>query len=214
MTSSHMTFDELKELYRTEMNGSALSPPRKDLYPAMRDLLERLRREQEKQSATDPDSVLTEGAEHRRKSAVRLCREVTRIRATKICNMAFLGALGSKNSIDMLTVEETGYYHGILGLSMKHLDLCKEPREDYPKDTASEKSKPRSVAYIDMLGVVTREWKTTQEYREIMESKGFDPLNVASALNYLKKKGLVEKDPDGRRASAKVARWRLKEGSE
>ena len=117
----HMTFDELSELYRVEMNGSSISPARRDLFRAMADLLTRLRGEYEKQLALDPDSVMCEGAEHRRKSAERLCKEIVRIRATKVCNMAFLGALGSKNSLDVLTEEERSYYYKILEASKAHL---------------------------------------------------------------------------------------------
>ncbi|MBR7006650.1 MAG: hypothetical protein IKH98_07160 [Candidatus Methanomethylophilaceae archaeon] len=117
----HMTFDELSELYRVEMNGSSISPARRDLFRAMADLLTRLRGEYEKQLALDPDSVMCEGAEHRRKSAERLCKEIVRIRATKVCNMAFLGALGSKNSLDVLTEEEKSYYYKILEASKAHL---------------------------------------------------------------------------------------------
>ena len=117
----HMTFDDLSELYRVEMNGSSVSQVRRDLFKAMADLLTRLRGEYERQLAIDPDSVMCEGAEHRRKSAERLCKEVVRIRATKICNMAFLGALGSRNSTDMLTEEEKAYYYKVLEASKSHL---------------------------------------------------------------------------------------------
>lgn len=121
--TARMTFDELSELYREEITKSSLAQVREDLYPAMADLLARLRGEYEKQLAIDPDSVMCEGAEHRRKSAARLCKEVTRVRATKICNMAFLGALGSKNPTGMLTFEEHGYYRGVLDLSREQISL-------------------------------------------------------------------------------------------
>ncbi|MBR6204952.1 MAG: hypothetical protein IKQ60_07945 [Candidatus Methanomethylophilaceae archaeon] len=117
----HMTFDDLSALYRVEMNGSSISQVRRDLFKAMADLLTRLRGEYEKQLALDPDSVMCEGAEHRRKSAERLCKDIVRIRATKICNMAFLGALGSKNHTDMLTEEEKAYYYKVLEASKAHL---------------------------------------------------------------------------------------------
>ena len=117
----HMSFDDLSELYRVEMNGSSISQVRRDLFRAMADLLTRLRGEYEKQLAIDPDSVMCEGAEHRRKSAERLCKEIVRIRSTKICNMAFLGALGSKNTVEMLTEEEKAYYYKVLEASKTHL---------------------------------------------------------------------------------------------
>lgn len=112
-----MTFDELSELYRKETSSPALTPARADLYRAMADLRARLREEYERQKAADPDSVTTEGAEHRLKSAVRLCKEVTRIRATAVCNMAFTGALGSMNRTDALTPEENEYHRRVRSLS-------------------------------------------------------------------------------------------------
>ncbi|MBR4226841.1 MAG: hypothetical protein IKR86_08785 [Candidatus Methanomethylophilaceae archaeon] len=156
--SEHMTFDDLSELYRVEMNGSSISQVRRDLFRAMADLLTRLRGEYEKQLAIDPDSVMCEGAEHRRKSAERLCKEVVRIRATKICNMAFLGALGSRNPTDMLTEEEKAYYYKVLEASKCHLSevdrlrgkrvtvathIDEIPARDMPAEPAMEAEEPR-----------------------------------------------------------------------
>ncbi len=74
-----MTFDELSELYRVEMKSASLSQPRKDLYRAMANLLTSLRQEYDRQMSKDPDSVMTEGAEQRRKKADRLCSEFAEI---------------------------------------------------------------------------------------------------------------------------------------
>ena len=112
-----MTFDELSELYRKEVSSPALTPARADLYRAMADLRARLREEYERQKAVDPDSVTTDEAGHRFKSAVRLCKEVTRIRAMGVCNMAFTGALGSMNRTDALTPEENEYHRRVRSLS-------------------------------------------------------------------------------------------------
>lgn len=118
---SVMTLDEMTEVYRAELRDTCITPVRHDLYPAMADLRARLRRRHEEQNAVDPDSINCEGTEHRRKSAERLCKEIVRIRATKVCNMAFLGALGSKNSLDVLTEEEKSYYYKIMEASKAHL---------------------------------------------------------------------------------------------
>ena len=63
-----MTFDELSELYRVEMKSASLTQPRKDLFRAMANLLLTLRKEYDRQMSLDPDSVMTEGAEQRRKN--------------------------------------------------------------------------------------------------------------------------------------------------
>lgn len=141
VTEGRMTFDFLGDFYRAEMNGTHISACRPDIFPAMADLLVRLRREYEKQLALDPDSVMCEGAEHRKKSAERLCKEVVRIRATKICNMAFLGALGSKSDLDVLTEEEREFHDGVLALSRRHLtklDRYRALMQEGPAETPAE----------------------------------------------------------------------------
>ena len=116
-----MTFDELSEIYRVEMNSTSLSDIRRDFFRASAVLLSSLRGEYEKQLAIDPDSVLCEGAEHRKKTAERLCKEVIRIRTKKISDAAILGALGSRNPSDELTDEEKKYYGEILAAAKNHL---------------------------------------------------------------------------------------------
>ena len=54
--SDPMTFDDLSELYRNEMNSSVLSSVREDLYPAMAALCIRLEKVCN-QFAADPDSI-------------------------------------------------------------------------------------------------------------------------------------------------------------
>ena len=101
-----MSFDELSELYRVEMKSSAITQVRKDLFRAMANLLTSLRLEYDRQMALDPESVMCEGAEQRRKKAERLAKDVVHIRTQKICQMAIRGAMGGRNTVDMLTEEE------------------------------------------------------------------------------------------------------------
>ena len=112
-----MTFDELSELYRVEMKSNAVTQARKDLFRAMAGLLTSLRQEYDRQMALDPESIMCEGAEQRRKSAERLVKDVMRLRTQKICGMALRGATGSKNTLDNLTDEEREYYAQVLEIS-------------------------------------------------------------------------------------------------
>ena len=116
-----MTFDELSELYRVEMKSNAVTQARKDLFRAMAGLLTNLRQEYDRQMALDPESIMCEGAEQRRKSAERLVKDVMRLRTQKICGMALRGATGSKNTLDNLTDEEREYYAQVLEISKKHI---------------------------------------------------------------------------------------------
>ena len=116
-----MTFDELSELYRVEMKSNAISTARPDLFRAMADLLTRLRIDYDKQMSIDPESVMCEGANQRRKKAERLCKDVVHVRTQKICQMAIRGAMGADNSLESLTSEERTYYNDVLSLSKGHL---------------------------------------------------------------------------------------------
>ena len=116
-----MSFDELSELYRVEMKSNSITQVRKDLFRAMADLLSRLRIDYDKQMSIDPESVMCEGANQRRKKAERLCKDIMHVRTQKISQMAIRGALGADNSLDMLTEGERRYYDAVLDLSWKHL---------------------------------------------------------------------------------------------
>lgn len=116
-----MSFDELSELYRVEMKSSAITQVRKDLFRAIANLLTALRLEYDRQMALDPESVMCEGAEQRRKKAERLAKDVVHIRTQKICQMAIRGAMGGRNTLDTLTEEEKGYYERVLELSRGHM---------------------------------------------------------------------------------------------
>ena len=116
-----MSFDELSELYRVEMKSSAITQVRKDLFRAMANLLTTLRLEYDRQMTLDPESVMCEGAEQRRKKAERLVKDIVHIRTQKICQMAIRGAMGGRNTVDMLTEEEKDYYDKVLDLSKRHM---------------------------------------------------------------------------------------------
>ena len=116
-----MSFDELSELYRVEMKSSAITQVRKDLFRAIANLLTSLRLEYDRQMALDPESVMCEGADQRRKKAERLAKDIVHIRTQKICQMAIRGAMGGRNALEVLTDEEKDYYERVLDLSKRHM---------------------------------------------------------------------------------------------
>ncbi len=124
-----MTFDDISTLYRDEMNQFCLSSVREDLYPSMADLCARLDEEYRRNMARKPGSIECEGAANRRKSAKRLCSEIVRIRTTKICNLAFMEALGSKGQERHLADEEEEYFFLIRRLTRDQLNAWKPKLE-------------------------------------------------------------------------------------
>ena len=121
--SETLSFDDLSAVYRIERKSSTISNVRRDLYPAMASLLISLRLEYEKQLGIDPESLICEGVNLRRKRASKLSKEITEMRMQKISTLANLGAMGRQNILDALTLEEKEYYNGMLELSKRHVGL-------------------------------------------------------------------------------------------
>jgi len=116
-----MTFDELCQIHREEMKGRSLTPCRSDLYRAMADLLNRLRQDYDRQISIDPDSVMSEGANLRRKKADNISKVIISLRAKKICNKAVLSADGANEDLSALTPEERDYYMQVVEMTRRQL---------------------------------------------------------------------------------------------
>jgi len=123
-----MTFDELTQIHREELKGKSLTPCRQDLYKAMADLLIWLRKEYDREIAKDPDSVMCEGANLRRKNAETLVKVISTVRAKKICSRAVNSADGGNEELSAFTPEEREYYAQVVKLSEVQLDLVNQYR--------------------------------------------------------------------------------------
>ena len=118
-----MTYEELSQIYREEKGSKALMPCRQDLYRAFADLLTGLRQEYDREIAKDPDSIMAEGVNQKRKKADTQIKFITSLRARKICNKAVLAADGNKSEIGAMTPEEREYYEQIVSLTRVLLTL-------------------------------------------------------------------------------------------
>jgi len=123
-----MTYEELSQIYREEKNGKALMPCRQDMYRAFADLLTRLRQDYDREIAKDPDSIMAEGANQKRKKAETQIKYIVSLRARKICNKAVLSADGNAEELSALTPEEREYYEHIVSLSKEQLTLVDKYR--------------------------------------------------------------------------------------
>lgn len=121
--SESMTFEDLGAIYRIETKTPTLSSVRRDMYPAMAGLITALRSEYEACISEDPDSIIGEGVNQRRKKAVLMSKQIAERRMEKISALALLGARGGQNVLDHLTPEEKEYYTVVLNASRKHVEL-------------------------------------------------------------------------------------------
>ncbi|MCL1978599.1 MAG: hypothetical protein FWG60_00345 [Methanomassiliicoccaceae archaeon] len=150
-----MSFEDLGTVYRTEKKSPTLSAVRRDLYPAMAGLIMDLRAEYEKHLSNDPDSIICEGVNQRRKKAVSLSKEITEIRMGKITSLALMGARGGQNVLNNLTQEERDFYDDILNISRKHVGIVdrlsgkrKFETPDIDPEPAVEREIPKQVSAV------------------------------------------------------------------
>lgn len=152
-----MTFDELSSTYRVEKSTSTLPTVRKDLYPAMAELLNTQIKECERIASSNIDSIMYDGAAERKRKINQLIKQIVEMRTQKIADMAVRGAMGSNIVIDMLTVEEKAYYQAIIDASRQHLSLanCKKkvviPDVTNPKAPVVEETVPEPTPVADTV---------------------------------------------------------------
>jgi DNA replication factor GINS len=123
-----MTFEDLSSAYRVEMRSQILADARKDLYSALAGLQESVQKEYEAEYSKDPDSLMCEGMNERRKKVNNLVQKVIDLRMEKIAMMALRASMGAVNIIDKLTAEEREYYSSIADGSKKHRNLVLRSR--------------------------------------------------------------------------------------
>ena len=143
-----MTFDELCQIHREEMKARALTPCRPDLYRAMADLLNRLRLDYDKQIAIDPDSVMSEGANLRRKNAESISKVIISLRTKKVCNKAILSADGGNEQLDALTPEERDLYEQMVSIAKRHMSTVDRFRGKKTIETHIDEPIPKSAEPI------------------------------------------------------------------
>jgi len=115
-----MKFEDLSSAYRIEMGSPSLGELRKDLYHALAALQENSQREYEAEYSKDPDSIMCEGMNERRKKVNILVQKVIDLRMEKVAMMALRAAMGANNILDKLTAEERDYYNRVTEDSKKH----------------------------------------------------------------------------------------------
>jgi DNA replication factor GINS len=114
--AEEFTFEDLTEVYRREQRNKTISEVRKDFYSAMRDCQEGLRRESERECATDQFSARSKLATNQFIKFQEKSAQVFEFRIGKILDMALRAAGGAKIDTARLTMEEQEMYNGVFDI--------------------------------------------------------------------------------------------------
>ena len=143
-----MTFEDLSQLYRQELNSNCIIAVRKDLYRAVANLLTNLRQTYERLLSEDPESVMCDGANTNFKNAESQWKKIVNIRAKKICSLAIRTAGGNVESIDVLSDDEIEYFQAVVANTRDILNRVNNLRGKKTRDTHIDEdfNTPRVVA--------------------------------------------------------------------
>ena len=123
-----MVYEELTSFYRKERSSNSLSEIRHDFYPSLAEMITRTQREYEKALTQDPDSIVCEGLNQRRKKMMDIAQRIIDDRMVKIASMALKGGVGYGNSFERLTSEERALYQKILESFRSHREVLPQLR--------------------------------------------------------------------------------------
>lgn len=128
MTAStdNFTYDDLTEVARREQRNKNISDVRKDLYQAMAECQEMLKRESEREFATDPFSTKSKLASNQLLKFQEKAAQVFGFRMGKLLDMALRAAEGNRTETSRLTIEEKEIYDEVHSLLKEKRTLLLE----------------------------------------------------------------------------------------
>ena len=148
-------FQELSEIFRSEMYSNPLADVRKDLYKAMAGLLDDLKRECLSLERADPDSLMLIRARDLRRQAEAMVKSIIVCRARKVCLRALRAADGMDMQQDRLTLEEQRYYEEVLAANRRQLgivtDYMRQMRLEIATDGEPSDTIQDEQAHVSLL---------------------------------------------------------------
>jgi len=118
--SEPLNFDEVTEVYRREQRTKNVTEIRRDFYPALRDFVDRIRKEGEKEMAIDQFSAKATLLRNQLKKVCEKASQIFDFRIEKIILTALRAASGSKVDLERLTPEEREFYERIYALIIEY----------------------------------------------------------------------------------------------
>ena len=145
---SDFTNQDISSLVRIEKASGQLSPVRKDLYPAMRAVHERVSKECE---TADVDSMDYDLKVDKKKKLVSNIKLVVEMRMGKVASMALRGAMGVdlNSTVDQLPPEERQFYSEVFESAKKLWSAPNKKRSVYTPDIVQE-TVPTEVPQAEM----------------------------------------------------------------
>ena len=131
-----LNYKEVTEIHRKEKNSPDLVEVRRDLYPAFRDYMERLRKESEEEIKKDALSFKATSMTNEFKKVSTKGNQIFFFRMRKITSMATRASEGSKMDLQRLTEEEREMYDQVLRAINECRDLSLEGKAPVPRNPA------------------------------------------------------------------------------
>ncbi|MDD1747777.1 MAG: DNA replication complex GINS family protein, partial [Methanomassiliicoccales archaeon] len=131
-----LTFEDVTKVYREERKSAGLTAIRHDFYTEVRTFMDQLKRDFEKESATDSYGTKARQLNQHMVKAREKVLQIFDMRAEKVMHMAVLVAAGGKVDHSRLTEEEKGLLEGSLtGIREMRNSLLDMPRPGHMEFT-------------------------------------------------------------------------------
>ena len=135
-----LSFEDVTKVYREERKSAGLTAIRHDFYAAVRTFMDQLRRDFEKESATDSYGTKARQLNQHMAKAREKVLQIFDMRAEKVMHMAVLVAAGGKVDHSRLTEEEKGLLDsalaGIKEMRNSLLDLLRPGNMEFTRLSA------------------------------------------------------------------------------
>ena len=131
-----LNYKEVTEIHRKEKNSPDLVEVRRDLYPAFREYLVRLRKESEEEIKKDPLSFKATSMTNEFKKVYNKGNQIFFYRMRKITSMATRASEGAKIDIGRLVEEEREMYEQVLRAINECRDMALEGKAPERRDPA------------------------------------------------------------------------------
>ncbi|QLH75077.1 MAG: DNA replication complex GINS family protein [Methanomassiliicoccales archaeon] len=113
-STERLTFREVSQISKKEENSSDLQEVRRDLYPAMREYIRKLKEDCDEEIKVDPLSIKATGLTNEYKKASQKAVIICQTRLRKIMLMAVRAGFGARVDVQRMTEEEKEFFESVL----------------------------------------------------------------------------------------------------
>ncbi len=136
-----LTYEEVTKIFRREKSSKAITDVRRDLYPSIRECLEKLKHDGEREFAIDPLSPKSKSLAGQMTKFQEKVAQIFEFRMEKILQMSLRSAVGNKVDVSKLTIEEKEIYDDVF-LSLKERRLNMVEGQRFRPATEAEEVSP------------------------------------------------------------------------